>query len=480
MSQGVKNPRLHTVAVLAALVLSACGGGGGDDVADAPAPIGSAPAPSPAPGAPAPAPGPAPAPAPATVAVTADTQAQPNQRYEVRAAAGSQVAIRLPQQAQVGDTLSITGVTDSTWTIAQNAGQSVVTTNLTGNVSPGTQWTPRLGPLSWWWLTADAAGDVLLAGENRGSLFISTDGGANWNERQGDRQRIWIGADMTPTGSKMVAVAFADTMYISENRGETWQAVAQPGFAGLDWESVSISADGNTILASALNQPLQLSRDGGATWNAVAQVGSWRNVAISADGRRMVALDQGAQIHTSTDGGVTWQARTTGAGDWYRVAMSDDGQVIAAAERFDGGVWISRDGGQTFVRGTRGGTPIVADWTTVAVSADGQRIAATATGEGVLLSEDGGQTFAALPAPGTDPNWRSVAMSADGNMMMAATGGAVEARTPGQLYTSLGNRTAMGTLGAITGGQNQAIELEYLGNGRFGVRAASGGAFAIR
>jgi hypothetical protein len=52
--------------------------------------------------------------------------------------------------------------------------------------------------------------------------------------------------------------------------------------------------------------------------------------------------------------------------------------------------------------------------------------------------------------------------------------------TTGQLYTSLGNRTEMGTLGSITGGQGQTAELEYIGDGQFRVRSSSGGAFTIQ
>jgi hypothetical protein len=37
-----------------------------------------------------------------------------------------------------------------------------------------------------------------------------------------------------------------------------------------------------------------------------------------------------------------------------------------------------------------------------------------------------------------------------------------------------------GTLGAITAGQNDAVELRYLGDGRFEVLTSSGGPFTIR
>lgn len=486
MSEGAKNPRLHTVAALAALVLSACGGGGDPEpIASDPgtvSPPASAPsAPTPAP--PASSPPPAPAPAPSNVVVVgSDTQAEPNMRYEIVAPQGTgTVGVTLPQLLSIGDTVAVTGVSDTPWELRQNAGQTVATTQLPGNQATGQSWAPQLSPRPWWWLASNAGGDVLTAGEILGSLFVSTDGGSTWTERMADADRIWIGTDMTPDGQKIVALAYNDRIYISNDRGETWTPVAWAGFSGIEWESVAISADGNTLIASALARPLYVSTDGGATWTERAQAGSWRGVAMSADGTRMVAIDQGNAIYTSSDAGLTWAAHREPSNDWYRVASSDDGQLLAAAERFGGAFVISRDGGATWTPATLGGAPLTAaEWTTVAISADGRKVAASASGSTVYLSEDGGSTFSALPVPAGDSNWRSVALSADGNMMLAATGGAVGSRVEGQLYTSRSNRTAIGTLGSIGGGQNDAVEVEYLGDGRFRVLQSSGGPFSIR
>jgi hypothetical protein len=97
----------------------------------------------------------------------------------------------------------------------------------------------------------------------------------------------------------------------------------------------------------------------------------------------------------------------------------------------------------------------------------------------VVLSSDGGATFSTLTMPGTDTDWRAIAMSADATRMAAATGRFV-ASTVGQLYTSQGGRTSTGTGGAIVGNQNAGVTLKYLGNGAWSVQASSGGPFTIR
>src|SRR5207248_8420581 len=136
----------------------------------------------------------------------------------------------------------------------------------------------------------------------------------------------------------------------------------------------------------------------------------------------------------STNAGASWQALTmtingaVASETWYRVRSSADGQTIAVvANTFGGapgtGIYVSHDGGATWSRNFN----LVADYTYLAMSADGQRIAATVSNTGstpgrVVMSFDGGATFVQLATPGSDTNWRAVAMSATGDRLAAATG----------------------------------------------------------
>ena len=403
-------------------------------------------------------------------------QAQPNVSYTVAATVAGTVTITLPATLAVGDKVSVLGESSNSWQIAQNGGQTVSTTNLSGNVATGQSWTAAgTTAQPWHWLASNAAGDVLVALANLGGIYVSTDAGANWS--MVNIARTWISVDMTPSGNKMVAVAYGGEMFISTDRGTTWTPVA--GLAtNAEWESVVISDDGNRIVASVYNGSIYTSADGGATWTERTAAGTrlWRGLAASADGMRLTAVAAGDRVYTSDDAGVTWTPTPgdTAIRDWYRVGSSADGQVIAAAEHIGGGLYLSSDRGASWrLANTPGG-----DYTTVTVSDNGQVIAASITGGTVHLSTDGGATFTALTMPGTDNNWRAVAMSADGNMLIAGTG--TFTATPGLLYTSRSNRTMTGTLGSITAGQNDAVELRYLGDGRFEVLSSSGGPFAIR
>ena len=118
----------------------------------------------------------------------------------------------------------------------------------------------------------------------------------------------------------------------------------------------------------------------------------------------------GGQIYTSTDSGVTWAPRDN-AQQWYSVASSSDGTKL------------------------------------VAVVKDGQ----------IYTSTDSGGTWSPRD---TNRGWYAVASSADGSKLIAVVYG-------GQIYTSSPASTTPGAAGYLFGGQNTALELQYIGSGQF-------------
>jgi len=481
------NRSMRVATALAALWLSACGGGGDDDpVAQAPAP---APAPPVAQGpAPAPAPAPAPSPAPATpaapVAISSNTTATANSSLAVT---GTNITVTLPDTATlaVGNTVRVTGTANSSWNVRPNAGQTINTTGLTTTTEPA--WTASTMPArTWHWVASNPAGDVLAAANIPGEIYISTDGGTTWTPGAGlPAAQSWISVDMTPTASRMVAVAFTGAMYQSVDRGATWTRIDQAfnPTGVLEYESVTISDDGQRIVAAVLNGSIYTSADAGATFTPATAAGAaftrgWRAVDMSSNGQVVVAAaQQTGGLHLSTDGGRTFAplpvavGGTAVADGWYRVAISRDGNTIAVAgnTEFAGaasGLYVSRDRGVTWTRAAP-----AADYTSIAMSATGSTIAATMsapTGQ-VIVSTNGGQTFAPLATPTGETNWRAVALSGDGLQYVLAAGRFFGAA--GQLYTSLG---------VLTGRQTDVLDLEYAGNGQFNVRPTSTGAFSVR
>ncbi|WP_205960466.1 sialidase family protein [Ramlibacter henchirensis] len=390
-----RKTRVYVTATVAALWLTACGGGGGGDPAPAPA---NPPA---AGGAPAPAPGPAPAPAPAPA---------------------------------LGTSFAATGASDV-----------------------------------WHSLSSSDDGQVMVAGQAGISateaplsfLSISTDGGQTWVENTGAGPATWIASDVSGDGQRIVAVQFGGGMVISNDRGTTFTPVAAAP-SGVSYESVTITQNGSRIVAVGMDGVFfvgDVAADGTVTpvaTTGVPAAADLRSVDSSADGSVMVAVGQDPVTLISTNGGTTWAALpvTVGGADvsqtqnWYRVKVSGDGNTIAmAANQFGGasgaGIYVSKDRGATFTLANA----LVADYSSIAMSADGGLIAATVSNNNVgagtgqvLLSTDGGATFAPLAITGaTETDWRAVTMDAAGTRMAVAAGRFLD-NSKGQIYLSTGSR----------------------------------------
>ena len=445
--------------------------------------------------------------------ISASTVAQPNTAYEINGTGTATIDVTLPGNPAVGDFVSVRGVSANPWRVlpgwapqptarSQVLPFSLSTTNLAGNAPAGVNWTPRMDPKQWHWVASDALGSVLVAADIPGNLWLSLDAGATWSATNSPGGQAWVSVSINRTPSapdplgmnalQIVAVAYGGGMY--RYAGGSWTAVASTDpsidLSNREWESVSVDPGGG-IVGAILNGPIYCV-SGTSTVAATAEgsttplVRGWR--AVARGNGAMVAASQDGEVWISTTAGRTWTQRnvvvagTTVIAQWYRAAISDDGNTIAVAGRFDTGMYISRDRGATWAQ-----TPTpVGDYTAIAMSADARVIGATITNGAtasttgsVQLSRDGGATFAPLALPGSDHNWRAISLSADGNMMAVAAG--TFGAATGQLYTSLGNRTSYPDVpGFIGAGQGAYVEVEYLGNQQYRVRSSSAGPFTIR
>ncbi len=96
----------------------------------------------------------------------------------------------------------------------------------------------------------------------------------------------------------------------------------------------------------------------------------------------VMAAAQDGNIYRSTDGGLTWSLSNVVVGgvpvfeNWYRLQMSDDGNVVVVVGNSFGGdpgtgIYVSRDAGvPTWTKAHA----LVADYTAIAMSGDGQVI----------------------------------------------------------------------------------------------------------
>jgi hypothetical protein len=305
------------------------------------------------------------------------------------------------------------------------------------------------------------------AGPSNGTVANTAPGAPCPNPRVPDRypMRAWLAAAASADGSKLIAAAGSykglnfvvhgfsnedkvgieqwykefvvgtDNLYTSSDAGSTWVARESPR----KWIAVASSADGSRLLAAEVGGRLYTSADSGITWTPRESNRLWIAVSSSADGRRLAAAAMAGQIYISNDAGATWAPRAT-QGYWRSIASSADGTtLVAATSMFDGKmivpglkgfIYVSTDSGVTWTPRSAEG-----NWFSVAVSADGQKMVAAQylvpysfddieRIAGIYRSTDRGVTWTnlnvSLEGKKIEYNtWFSVATSADGTKIVA-------------------------------------------------------------
>lgn len=386
--------------------------------------------------------------------ISANIQAVSNKGYIVNS--GNEIEISLPTNPQVGDTVRVVhSGGNGNFFIKLNSGQTVSRVDDGSNLN----WTPNASNLVWTDIASSTDGTKLIAAGRDsntgiGHIFSSIDSGSTWVLRfsdSGDFQSLASSAD----GAKLVAVKRSGKIFTSTDSGITWQLrTTLPS-----GNSVASSADGTKLVVAPLAGNIFTSTDSGITWVQRDNSGNrgWNSVASSADGNKLIAaaFDTGGlteQVYISNDSGQTWTPTLHPFVSWIFVASSADGtRLMAVSNR----IYTSSDGGITwtpreFERTWRAG---------VAMSANGKILMASyqnTLGNFLMTSSDYGATW---KQQDTNRLWNGFACSADGAKQFAAAD---------FIYVKPSNTLPVGLRGS------GAIELIYVGNGKFSILSSSG------
>ena len=424
--------------------------------------------------------------------------------YIVDRAAGS--ALTLPATASIpaNDTIRVRGETGN-WSLVAPVGASVNVQKLQSLALLGSgAWTPQSATLgqNWWYLASSASGQKLAGVANAfpslvqtgapqtGSVWTSPDAGNTWIEQTGTGKpptANWAGVASSADGNVLAVASSGGTapgakgIWVSNDSGVTWNNPASTNTGAGFWVSIAMSANGTRMAAVRLSGGVYTSDDSGVNWTLRTQIfgnADWRSLASSSTGQYLVAAvytdyfaDPRAavdrqSVYVSSDFGVTWvPAGTQRFDSAYRVASSADGTRLAMAEHY-GRIWYSTDRG---VNWTASNAPDSA-YTAIRSSADGSVViavspdnvpanrgtddpvrGATAPDGLIRISSNFGATFTALTgATPTAALWRGVAVSNDGNWLVAA-------QNNGRVYT---NRVS-----TFNGAPASDVTLRHLGSG---------------
>ncbi len=320
----------------------------------------------------------------------------------------------------------------------------------------------------WGAVECSSDGSIVIAGSSEmyeEGIWFSSDGGSTWTE-QSDIPNKTI--SMSADGTKIAA---ADGTYvnISTDSAQTWESVTgkfanrvfySPDgsfllishyhgetddiawttddgenwteYDDIGWELVSagINTDASKIIAcSNTAWHLRVSADMCATWSDISNVGrwDWKDAAVSADGRYQAAVfndGQGGYLYQSGDYGENWAVNNVlGYGEWTHLAISDNGEKLAVCSYRDGIIAISSDSGSSWTNSVVGPHPsTIEKWGGIDMSSDGQVILASQIYLDTHLSADGGNswTTVTIGSQPSNPAWRAVSVSADGNTLLLA------------------------------------------------------------
>jgi hypothetical protein len=383
----------------------------------------------------------------------AAAQAAANTGYTARSDTVA-AAITLPANLNVGDLIAVRGSGAGGWSIVQNGGQSINAQSL--GIVAGETWTPQESARGWGAVAATPDGARLIIGASGQTLFVSSDAGHTFTPT--GTIGSWFDTATSADGTKLAAVGEDAPIYTSADAGITW--TAHPGTKG-EWIAIASSADASRLVAAQWAGPIFVSADGGDTWSQAAPSRTYSALASSADGTSLVASVDGGYLYVSHDAGATWSA-VASEQPWDSLCMSADGRKLLAAA-YGGYLYASVDGGASWTA-----MESVRNWTGTAVSDDGNTMVALDDFGLVYVSHDGGSTWSSHDSP---RDWAWAASSADGSRLVAVEFG-------GRIYTS-STWTTIGSEGGLSGGPNDAVELQYLGNGNFAV-VQHAGTVAVR
>ncbi len=380
----------------------------------------------------------------------AGTSFQATNHYGYALTNSQSVTMTLPTGMNVGDTIAVSGGGSGGWKIAQNANQSVLAGNFTLVNNPAPTWSlaSSTSPRNWQALAASADGSRLVAVVTGGQIYTSADSGATWTAR--DSNRSWMAVASSADGSKLVAVANGG-IYTSTDFGVSWTFRV----AG-NWRCVASSADGTKLVAGLASGNIFTSTDSGANWTSTSGTsGNWLALASSGDGTVLLAGYAIGSIYFSIDSGVTWSTYSSSLNCTAVAVAADGGKLVAVVNT--GNIYISSDAGNNWVTT---GAPFT-NWTSLAASADGTKLAAGVANGPIFISNNGGVTWRTASAP--TANWSALASSADGGKLSGSVyaGGIYNSRPAAQ------RTTTVGTTGFLSGGQNSAVQLQYIGNNQF-------------
>jgi photosystem II stability/assembly factor-like uncharacterized protein len=238
--------------------------------------------------------------------------------------------------------------------------------------------------------------------QNNGDLFRSKDGGKNWQLIQAMRGHSIRAFAIAESNPKILTAGALEGVFRSFDGGDTWQQISPVGHPDIkNIESIAVDRkDSNIIYAGTWHLPWKTT-DGGKTWSNIKQgviddsdvfsiiidFNNANNVYASACSGIYKSESAGTLFHKVQ--GIPKTARRT------RVLQQDPVSANTVYAGTTEGLWKTVDGGKTF-KLISPPNYIVND--VMIDPRNASHVLVATDRSGVMMSNDGGQTFRASNA----------------------------------------------------------------------------------
>lgn len=262
---------------------------------------------------------------------------------------------------------------------------------------------------------------ILIACGLSQTLKLSLDGGSTFVTR--DSNRNWTSCAVSDNdGQYMLAGQQQGTMYKSSNFGASWALATESRM----YTAQAISADGRYQIAvtnhingvPSLTGKVFFSIDFGTTFTEIAALANraLASAEISADGKYIAIGSAAGKVYFSDDFGASWVEHSLGSGNISRISMTPDASAIILVE-YNGKIYTTIDKFATV-----NAVDLTKKWTDCALSATGDYAIATAEASEIHYSFDLFATWLTVPAVlmPTTTHWRRIAISADASKQIIA------------------------------------------------------------
>ncbi|HYW44314.1 MAG TPA: YCF48-related protein [Bryobacteraceae bacterium] len=243
------------------------------------------------------------------------------------------------------------------------------------------------------WLrdAASPGGSVVYALCEQGALFATADAGATWTKR------------FTGAANRLRAMAFLDAKrgFVIGDRA----TVLSTGDGGQKWEVRKVDTKEHLMDISFVGESgwivgyqgiILHTRDGGRTWEKQnAKTTQTLETVFFLDPDHGWVVGWSGTILRTVDGGQNWQTVRCDAAQWSLTAVYFKDPLNGWMVGFAGQIFRSKDGGVTWQAQA---SPVKSWLTNIAFDASNRGW--MTYDDGFLLSEDGGETWKAVPAAG--------------------------------------------------------------------------------